>query len=215
MLVAAYNQERYLGRCLRSLIAQSLDRDLFEIVVVDDGSSDATRHVIQSFIDEIRVVSLPENRGLPAALNAGLEAIAAPFTVRVDSDDYVNAEFLKILRLFLVENPAIDAIACDYLLVDDDEVVLGRCDALERPIACGIMFRTEHLHEIGRYDESFLMHEDLDLRHRFLQTRTIDRLPLPLYRYRRHDANMTNDVATGEEYLQRLAEKHGDEAGMR
>lgn len=209
VLVPTYNQERYLGRCLRSLLAQSIERAAFEIVVIDDGSVDGTKHVIQSFVDEIRVVRLAENRGLPAALNAGLDAANGEYTVRVDADDYVNAEFLNILHLFLAENADLDAIACDYLVVDDEEQVLRRCSSIEDPIACGIMFRTDHLREVGGYDESFLMHEDLDLRHRFLERRSITRLPLPLYRYRRHDSNMTNDGQTGAEFMRMLQDKHG------
>jgi glycosyltransferase involved in cell wall biosynthesis len=209
VLVPTFNQERYLGRCLRSLMAQSLERDRFEIIVIDDGSTDGTALVVQSFIEEVRLLRFDQNRGLPAALNAGLEAASGEFSIRVDSDDYVNADFLKVLHLFVAENPDIDAIACDYLLVDDVENVIQRCNALDEPIACGIMFRTEHLHALGRYDESFRIHEDVDLRHRFLERHEIHRLALPLYRYRRHDANMTNDVEAGSAFLERFREKHG------
>ncbi len=209
ILVPAFNQERYLGRCLRSLLAQTMARGRFEIIVMDDGSNDGTSHVIQAFIDEIVLVRFRENRGLPTALNTGLDAARGRFVVRVDADDYVNTEFLNFLHLFLDENREIDAIACDYLLVDNDEGVLSRCNAIELPIACGIMFRTDQLRGVGGYDEAFLMHEDLDLRHRFLQKHEIHRLALPLYRYRQHDSNMTNDVQAGSVFLDRFEEKHG------
>jgi len=71
--------------------------------------------------------------------------------------------------------------------------VLGRGNVQDSPIACGVMFRLQQLQELGLYDESFLSHEDLDLRHRFLEHFDITRIPLPLYRYRRHESNMTND----------------------
>jgi hypothetical protein len=130
--------------------------------------------------------------------------------VRVDSDDYVNAEFLPILHLFLSNNRYMDAIACDYLVVDDREEVLERKNCTEDPIACGIMFRTEQLIEIGLYDESFLLHEDRDLRFRFLQKYKIHRLELPLYRYRRHGANITNNAEHMAHHMTRLIQKHGE-----
>jgi hypothetical protein len=79
---------------------------------------------------------------------------------------------------------------------------------MKEPIACGIMFRTEQLIDIGLYDESFLRHEDRDLRLRFLDRYTIHHVPLPLYRYRRHDDNITNDVAAMNFHEERLNEKH-------
>ena len=57
-----------------------------------------------------------------------------------------------------------DAVACDYFLVDDNEKILSRCNCMESPIACGILFRRQQLIEIGMYDEDFLRHEDQDLR---------------------------------------------------
>jgi hypothetical protein len=130
------------------------------------------------------------------------------FVVRVDADDYVNAAFLDVLHLFLAENHQFDAAACDYLLVDDREDVIGRRDAMKEPIACGIMFRTDQLIEIGLYDESFLRHEDRDLRVRFLDRFAIHHVPLPLYRYRRHEDNITNDVDAMALHERRLRDKH-------
>jgi hypothetical protein len=73
------------------------------------------------------------------------------------------------------------------------------------------MFRTDHLIDVGLYDDEFLMHEDRDLRTRFLKKYSIYRIELPLYRYRRHDANMTNNRDVWHEYDKRLKDKHGPE----
>ena len=92
--------------------------------------------------------------------------------------------------------------------MDDREEVISRRDAIKEPIACGIMFRTEQLIDIGLYDESFLRHEDRDLRLRFLDRYTIHHVPLPMYRYRRHDDNITNDTAEMAHHERRLHDKH-------
>lgn len=210
MIVAAYNQERYISRCLRSLIAQTIDRDKFEIVVINDGSTDRSSAVLGEFIDEIVLIDNEKNIGLPASLNKAIRRARSPFVVRVDADDYVNSQFLHLLHEFLRENKYMDAVACDYLLVDDQEEVLGRKNCLTDPIACGIMFRTEQLIDIGLYDETFLLHEETDLRLRFTKKYQVHRLELPLYRYRRHENNSTNDIAAMEHHRQRLIQKHGD-----
>ena len=210
VIVAAHNQERYISRCLRSLLAQSIAREKFEIVVINDGSTDHTPSVLEEFVDEIVLITNESNIGLPASLNKAIRRARAPYVVRVDADDYVNNEFLHLLHGFLRENKYMDAVACDYLLVDEQEEVLARNNCLTDPIACGIMFRTEQLIDIGLYDESFLLHEETDLRMRFLKKHTIHRLELPLYRYRRHANNSTNDAAAMEHHRQRIIEKHGE-----
>jgi hypothetical protein len=109
----------------------------------------------------------------------------------------------------MMENPYADAVACDYYLVDDDEVVRERVSCVEKPIACGIIFRKSRLIELGLYDESFLWHEDKDLRIRFEEKYSIFNIDLPLYRYRRHSSNITNDDEHMKIYHEALVSKHG------
>jgi glycosyltransferase involved in cell wall biosynthesis len=210
IIVPVHNQERFIGRCLRSLVAQDFPPADFEIVVVDDGSDDGTGRVLELFRDKVRLLHNVTNIGLPASLNRAIRSSGASFVVRVDSDDYVNAQFLRRLHHCLAEDRHMDAIACDYLLVDDNEEVLGWRNCELDPIACGIMFRTEQLMDIGLYDEDFRLHEERDLRLRFLTRYRLTRLEVPLYRYRRHDGNITNDTEAMAHHLARLREKHGE-----
>ena len=212
VIIPVHNQERYVHRCLRSILDQSLDADDYEILVVDDGSTDRTAQALQMFEGDIRLIRHPECLGLPAALNTGIRHARGQFVVRLDSDDYVHREYLNALMLHLRLNPGMDAIACDYLTVDDHENVLGHVNWLDRPIGCSVMFRYEQLIDIGLYDEDFLAREDEDLRRRFMEKYSIDRVALPLYRYRRHDGNMTNDDEHMEAYSEALLKKHGRES---
>jgi glycosyltransferase involved in cell wall biosynthesis len=210
VLITAYNVEKYIGRAIRSVLNQSVGKDDYEVLVINDCSTDRTRFALEVFENDIRLFSNEKRLGLPASLNRGIRKAKGQFIVRVDGDDYIHRDFIKVLELHLRLNDDIDAIACDYLLVDDgdNERVIGHKNCLEEPIACGIMFRIEHLINIGLYDEEFFRLEDEDLRMRFLKQYQIERVKLPLYRYRRHENNMTNDRGKIQYFRQMLDQKH-------
>ena len=210
VLIAVHNAEHYIGRCIRSILNQSLPSEDYETIVVNDASTDRTSFALEMFRDEIRLIENSERGGLPKSLNRGIRQARGKFLVRLDGDDYVHREYLNVLKLHLAMNDDMDAVACDYELVDDHEHVLGVRNCQEDPVACGIMFRIDQIVDIGLYDDDFLIWEDEDLRIRFLQKYRIDRVKLPLYRYRRHDNNMTNDAMETERFRQQLKEKHGD-----
>ncbi|MDP2183817.1 MAG: glycosyltransferase family A protein [Actinomycetota bacterium] len=209
IVITAYNVERYIGRAIRSALKQSVDRGSYEVIVVNDASTDRSRFALEVFEDDIRLINNEEQLGLPASLNVGIREARGQYVVRIDGDDYVHEDFIRILEAHLKMNESSGAFACDYLLVNDEGVTLAHRDCLEHPIACGIMFHIEQLIDVGLYDEEFLSCEDEDLRHRFLAKHTIDRIQLPLYRYRRHENNMTNDLAKMAQFRQRLQEKEG------
>lgn len=208
IVIPAHNQERYIGRCLRSVLNQTYTRDDYEIIVIDDASSDRTAYALELFESEIVLIRNEEQLGLPASLNKGIRKARGRYIIRLDGDDYVHAEYLNVLALHLDLNSHFDAVACDYLLVDDQEDVLKQMNCMEDPIGCGIMFRIDQLVDVGLYDEGFLSREEEDLRIRFEKKYAVQRVALPLYRYRRHDNNMTNDEERMDDFAKTLADKH-------
>jgi len=212
VIVPVFEGERFIGRCLRSLLHQTLSRDKYQIIVINDGSTDRTAYALDLFKEDIKIINNKKNLGLPKSLNKGIISSNSNFIVRVDSDDYVNTHFLEILSEYLIQNEEadeyMDAVACDYTLVDDTEKSFSRKNCLKDPIGCGIMFRTKHYKEIGLYDENFLRHEDKDLRKRFEKKFKIHRIKMPLYRYRRHRHNITNDEKVMDYHLKKLKKKH-------
>jgi glycosyltransferase involved in cell wall biosynthesis len=208
IIVPTYNQEKYLGRCLRSILSMNFRREDYEIIIINDASTDHTKTVLHAFIDEIRIIENEKNIGLPASLNRGLKEARGRFFVRVDSDDYVHLEYINLLSMHLLINGEIDAVCCDYNLVDEDEKIISRKKWLEEPIGCGIMFRLDDIIKLGLYDEKMLFNEDKDLLIRFLDEHNIYNIPLPLYRYRRHNNNITNNKIEMNDYIEKLKEKH-------
>ncbi len=208
IIVPVFNQEKFIGRCLRSLLAQDFKKNEFEIIVINDGSTDKTSYALELFKNDITILTNKKNKGLPYCLNKAIKKSKSKYIVRVDSDDYVNENFLKFLVLHLELNNKLDAIACDYLMVDNDENVKKQKNCMLDPIACGILFRTDQIIDIGLYDEEFLLHEEKDLRIRFLKKYKIDRLKLPLYRYRLHNNNNTKNLKKMSHHLKKLKKKH-------
>ena len=125
VIVPVFNAELYIGRCLRSLLKQTLDIDNYEIIVINDCSTDNTKQVINPFIGDINYLENNKKLGLPKTLNTGIKNAKGQFIIRVDADDYVHWDFLKILSMHLQLNHSIDAIACDYLLVDNHQNIIS------------------------------------------------------------------------------------------
>ena len=86
IIVPTYNHARYLDRCLRSLLSQDTYRD-YEIICVNDGSTDETSEILQRYKGEITVIENPRNLGLPGSVNKAIRNSKSQFLVRVDSDD--------------------------------------------------------------------------------------------------------------------------------
>ncbi len=209
VIIPVFNGEKYIGRCLRSLLSQSIYQKEFEIILINDGSYDNTEYALKLFQGGIiRVISNKENLGLPYSLNKGINESNGEYLVRVDADDYVNKDFLLILKKFLDMNPQMDAVSCDYELIDFEEKVISVENSIKNPIGCGIMFRKKQLIEIGMYDPKMKINEEKDLFIRFSKKYTIHRIELPLYRYRKHEENMTNDIFKINEYDKKLKNKH-------
>ena len=208
VIIPTYNRAKYIGRTIRSLLDQSWAKDNYEIVVINDGSTDQTQVILDVFSDSVKIINLPQNMGLPHALNIGIKQARGEFVVRVDDDDYLHEDFLKTLCNFLEMNKDFDAVCCDYLLIDDKEQVIERKNSEKDPIACGIMFRKDQLIDIGLYDEKFLCREDEDLRKRYIQKYKIQRIELPLYRYMMHSENMTGYKEKMDFFKKELENKH-------
>jgi len=192
VIIAVFNDEKHIERAIRSCMTQTLPKVDYEVVIVDDGSTDSTAEILESWetLPNIHVVTLKENKGVGYASNEGIKAARGQFVVRVDSDDYINENMLFLQRFYLLENKGIDAVACDYLIVDVEGNIIGRKSPIELPIACGVMFRKDRLIDIGLYKE-LRINEERELFSRFVERYGIYRIALPLYRYCRRSGSLT------------------------
>ncbi len=197
VIITSYNNKPYLGRAIRSCLKQSLPKNRFEIIVIDDASTDGSQDVMIGYRDDIVSISLKENMGVAKASNIGIKEALGRFIIRVDSDDYINENTLLFMTEILDQNHAIGFVYCDHFRVDKEERILERVDINTLDLlfrhGAGIMFRKSYLEAIGLYDTDLRNAEDFDLLRRYIKNYDGYHLRMPLYRYRQHDTNMTKD----------------------
>lgn len=209
VIIPVKNGVAYIGRCLRSLISQNFEREKFEIILVNDNSTDKTREAIEPYLGDIVYLENKKSLGLPGSLNKGIKHAKGQYIVRVDSDDWVHKEYINILYNIIHLSNDLDAVACDYYLMNDQEKIISRKNCLKNPIGCGIIFKSHHLIDLGLYDKNLMSSGDEDLLIRFKKKYKLFRIPSPLYRYRRHQNNMTNNKKLLKKYDKKLKKKHG------
>jgi len=186
IIITNYNKGKFLSRCIRSCIKQSVN--FYEIIVVNDASTDNSREIIEGFGNKVIPIYLKKNVGVAEASNIGIKKALGSFIIRVDADDYINENTLLFMSEILLANLDIGFVYSDHFVVNDREekinrVQLNTIDKLYRHGA-GIMFRKSNLEAIGLYNTDFINAEDHDLLTRYLKNFDGYYLKLPLYRYR-------------------------------
>jgi glycosyltransferase involved in cell wall biosynthesis len=176
VLMAVYNGERFLREAIDSILAQSF-RD-FEFLIINDGSTDNTREIVQSYSDpRIRLVDNGCNLGLTRSLNRGLELAEGQFIARQDADDISEPERLSRQVAFLEAHPEVVLLGTWYKEIDAQGNVVGNrelpCDYTQICwsllffcpfVHSSVMFRRAVVQEpVGFYDESFVYAQDYDL----------------------------------------------------
>lgn len=128
-IVPCYNYARYLPDCLNSILQQEGDFD-FEIIVIDDASTDNTTEVIRSFTDgRIRFIANETNLGHAKTINRGLLAARGWFIARIDPDDRYRLNFLSLVMPKFTEFPEVGMVYGDAAVINSDGVItIDRCD---------------------------------------------------------------------------------------
>ncbi len=119
VIVPVYNVEKYIARCLRSILKQTYEN--FEVIVVDDGATDESGSICEEFAardNRIKVIHKP-NGGLSDARNMGIKYAEGNYITFVDSDDYIDNKFLARLYNICIENHTEIAI-CRYKRTTQD-----------------------------------------------------------------------------------------------
>jgi GT2 family glycosyltransferase len=187
VVIPNVNGERYLGPCLAALRGQSLDD--FEVIVVDNGSTDGSLTTLRAAWPEARVIELGDNYGFARAMNVGIEAAHGEYVALLNNDTEVAPDWLSELVACMRRRPAAAGAASKTLLMRDRNLVDGAGDLMDwrflphprghgapdaepfgeevqvfSPSGAASIWRAEALREIGLFDEHFFAYyEDVDL----------------------------------------------------
>ena len=217
VVIPAFNAEAYVAETLESVLAQTY-RD-FEIILVDDGSTDQTAAVVQSFGGSIRYIRT-DNRGPSHARNTGIRAAKGQYIAFLDADDLWVPEKLALQVDFLQNRPHIGLVFGDMLTFNQDGVdlrsyfasikdsaireklstesdcisevtdVLFQCNIIPTGT---VVVRKDCLERSKLFDETISSVEDLDLWIRISFFCGIGCIPRVLKKKREHDSNISRD----------------------
>src|ERR1700682_593263 len=211
VLMPVFNRERFVDEAIQSVVAQ--DFADFELLIVDDGSTDRTPALLRVWAERdarIVVITLPENQGIPAALNAGLRHACAPYVARLDSDDIMMPRRLAAQAAVLASEPDVVLVSSAYEIMDSEGNYLGTWPGDEPHevvtfllnfycIVGGggqVMFRRSEVLAEGGYASEYPSSEDYDLWVRLLRRGRILTLPLVGMKQRQHNARSAVQYAT-------------------
>lgn len=173
VVMPAYNCEKYIEAAIRSVISQTFTD--WELIVIDDGSSDSTREIIDRLAaEDSRILSLPneKNMGVAATRNRGIDISRGSYIALLDSDD-VWRENKLTRQMELAESSDSDLVYCSYGIIDEDgnnlcsdfivrEVADYESTLTRTEISCSTALLSRKLVENFRFSTEFY-HEDLVL----------------------------------------------------
>lgn len=210
IIVPVYNVEKYLDRCIQSIVEQTY-RNL-EIILVDDGSTDGSEKICDSWAvkdNRIRVIR-QNNMGGGAARNAALDVAKGDFIAFVDSDDYISADMYEYLYSLLEKG--FDIAECSYVQVNGDSETFGQgkeeliaCDAEEamryhiqdtifRQVIWNKLYRRSVIEDIRfpvgtKIDDEYFTYRVIGDSSRLIHSEKV------CYAYRQHGASVMHSVS--------------------
>lgn len=210
VVIPVYNRERFVEETLDSVFRQTWPH--LEVIAVDDGSTDGSRAILESFGNRLRILEHPgrTNRGQSAALNLGLHAARGDYVALLDSDDFWLPEKLALQVDFLDRNPDIGLVYCNGWAVDESgrplyriyepghrefsrpERVLKDCYFL---LPNNALVRMDVMRRAGLFDETLRAAQDHDMAIRIAEITRIAYIDVDVFRYRRHPDSISRKRA--------------------
>ena len=216
VIIPAYNGDRYISRAIAGVMAQTY-KD-YEIIVVDDGSTDNTRQVLQQYGDCLKYLS-QANQGVAASRNLGLRAAQGEYIAFLDQDDVFLPHKLAAQVALLEQDPNLGMVNSGWEIVNDQEEIQSAVTPwrqipdlslanliIWKPVFLGaMMFRRSWLERSSGFDTSLEQTPDVDLvlklaamgcKAAWVEQTTV--------LYRQHEGNASNDTLLQAQELERI-----------
>jgi glycosyltransferase involved in cell wall biosynthesis len=232
VIIPTYNRAKYLGYAIESVLAQTLPAA--EIIVVDDGSTDETRAVLDALIAGGRIqYHLQPQKGVSSARNKGIELAKYSLIAFLDSDDLFLPTKLEKQYELIAENNDFGFVHCCFSKFNDQGRNLGIRDtsrltghiypeilqewSILMAMPC-MLARKDVLKEVGGFDETMTWAEDMDLWRRISRRYPVGMVPELLVKVRVHGSSTTFERGGGisgfKRYLDKAFEEDKQLGGM-
>lgn len=191
IVIPNYNGIRFLKECLDSVLSQAEDTPAYEVLVVDNGSTDGSLELLRESYPQVHVKALSENTGFCHAVNIGLQSSSSPYVILLNNDTKVKSEFIKNLCSSIESRPEAFSVSAKMLMWDSPELLDDAGDrycvfgwafargkgkpAVQYSEPCEVfaacagaaIYRRRIFETIGYFDEEhFAYLEDLDIGYR-------------------------------------------------
>lgn len=211
VIVPVYNVEKYIKKCLDSLVNQTLNG--VEIIVVNDGSPDNSQKIIDEYTKKYKNVKsyIKENGGLSDARNYGIKKATGEYISFVDSDDYIRNDMLEIMYNYAIKED-LDVVVCDSINVYDNgsEILIKsnnnysdndvRNYIISPPMACTRLFKKTIFDKI-QFKKN-IYYEDLEMTPKVVNiTDKIGFVSEGLYYYVQRDGSIMKQNAFNKKLL--------------
>lgn len=226
VVMPVYNAERYLTEAIESILNQT-ESD-FELLIIDDGSTDHTLQIIEDYQNDNRVVLLRNatNIGVSATLNRGLREAKGKYIARMDADDIALPDRFKKQVAFLEEHRDIVLISCGMQCFGNSNAVLGEITGTDKVAVAllfncclghpGYMIRADIIqkHKL-RYNENNQYAEDYEFLIDISKFGLLDNYPEILMKYRVHNESVSREYkGIQRSSTQNVRSKHLEHIGI-
>ena len=214
VIMPVYNAGTYLGQAIKSVLEQTFDD--FELIVIDDGSTDSSRDIILSFSDSrIKYHKNEENLGVIKSLNKAISICSGEFIIRMDADDICEPQRFEEQIRFMKKHPDTGLCGTWAKVIDSQNNISGKIVNQTSPefISISLLFTIPLVHPSVCFRASILKYnlydnvphaEDYELWRRLNDQTKMANLPKYLLQYRWHNSNISKEKQTIQEESKKM-----------
>lgn len=198
IVLPVFNGERFLRQAMESIVRQTYEN--FELIVVNDCSTDGTLEIIKEFMqrdNRIRLINNKLNQKLPKSLNIGFAEARGSYYTWTSDDNCYNENAIEIMYQYMEEHPLCGMVYADMQYIDENMQIIGENHSDKNDIylyncvgAC-FLYKSQCREVVGDYDAERILVEDYDYWLRIAQVYELGHIDKKLYRYRYHTNSLT------------------------
>ena len=206
VVLPTYNCARFLPESVGAVLSQTYTH--YEVIVVDDGSTDNTKDVLNPFMQKIRYIKLEQNKGLPVARNTGIQSARGKYVAFIDADDLWLPEKLQTDIEYFETHPEVSMVYSKHINIDEKGRVVNGSVKKQLPsgnvftqlfseqnfvIASSVVVRKNVFETTGLFDEQLFNCQDWDLWLRIAFHFQVAGINKPLVKYRHNPHSLSKN----------------------